>query len=60
VTDLLIHAGRVFTAAESEPLLHETWVRVDGDRIVEVTSTQPKAGAGTQKSRQAIQPSYRA
>jgi predicted amidohydrolase YtcJ len=60
VTDLLIHAGRVFTAAESEPLLDDAWVRVESDRIVEVTSTEPNAGVGTQKTRQPMQPSYRA
>jgi imidazolonepropionase-like amidohydrolase len=45
VSELLIHAGQVFTAADSDALLEDAWVRVEGDRIVEVTSSQPRVGA---------------
>src|SRR5438067_8354541 len=41
--DLLIHAGQVFTAADHDSVLQDAWVRVEGDRIVEVTSSEPKA-----------------
>jgi imidazolonepropionase-like amidohydrolase len=44
VSELLIHAGRVFTAAEGDPLLQDAWVRVEDDRIVEVTSSEPHSG----------------
>ncbi len=40
---LLLHAGRVFTAADRDPLIHDAWVRVDDDRIVEVSSAEPAA-----------------
>jgi imidazolonepropionase-like amidohydrolase len=43
VTDLLIHAGRVFTAADGDPLLHDAWVRVEDNHIVEVSSHEPAA-----------------
>ena len=46
MTELVIHAGNVFTAAEGEPLAHDAWVRVEDDRIVEVTSSEPRAGQG--------------
>jgi imidazolonepropionase-like amidohydrolase len=46
VSELLIHAGRVFTAAERDPLLQDAWVRVEDDRIVEVTSSEPRGGEG--------------
>jgi imidazolonepropionase-like amidohydrolase len=41
VTELLIHAGHVFTATDHDPLVHDAWVRVDGDRIVGVSSSEP-------------------
>ena len=44
MSELLIHAGRVFTAAEGDPLLQDAWVRVEDDRIVEVTSSEPHSG----------------
>ena len=47
MTDLLIHAGRVFTATEGDPLLQDAWVRVEDDRIVEISSSEPPAGAST-------------
>ena len=40
--ELVIHAGQVFTATDSDPLLKDAWVRVDGDRIVEVTAAEPR------------------
>jgi imidazolonepropionase-like amidohydrolase len=46
VTELVIHAGYVFTAAEPDPLLHDAWVRVEDDRIVEVTSSAPRPRPG--------------
>jgi imidazolonepropionase-like amidohydrolase len=49
VTDLLIRAGRVFTAADHDPLLNDAWVRVQDDRIAEVTSSEPRGGPDTQR-----------
>jgi len=49
VTDLLIHAGRVFTAAEHDAVLENAWVRVEAGRIVEIGSSEPNGGDGTQK-----------
>jgi imidazolonepropionase-like amidohydrolase len=46
VTDLLIHAGQVFTAADGDRLLRDAWVRVEEDRIVEVSSSEPRAKPG--------------
>ena len=40
--ELLIRAGQVFTATDRDPLLDDAWVRVAGDRIVEVTSDEPR------------------
>ena len=37
----MIHADRLFTAADRDPLVHDAWVRVEDDRIVEVSSTEP-------------------
>jgi imidazolonepropionase-like amidohydrolase len=46
VPPLLIHAARVFTAADRDSLVQDAWVRVEDDRIVEVTSSEPSvAGA---------------
>jgi imidazolonepropionase-like amidohydrolase len=45
VPELLIRAGQVFTATDRDPLLKNTWVRVDGDRIVEVSSAEPRAAS---------------
>jgi imidazolonepropionase-like amidohydrolase len=44
VTELVIHAGHVFTAAERDPLLNDSWVRVEDDCIVGVTSSEPRSG----------------
>ena len=44
--ELLIRAGQVFTAADRDPLLKDAWVRVQDDRIVEVTAAEPRAGSG--------------
>jgi imidazolonepropionase-like amidohydrolase len=46
VPELLIRAGQVFTAADRDPLLKDAWVRVQDDRIVEVTAAEPRAGSG--------------
>jgi imidazolonepropionase-like amidohydrolase len=46
VTDLLIHAGQVFTAADGDQLLKDAWVRVEDERIVEVSSSEPKSAPG--------------
>jgi imidazolonepropionase-like amidohydrolase len=43
VSELLIRAGQVFTAADRDPLLNDAWVRVEDERIVEVASTEPAA-----------------
>jgi len=45
VPELLIRAGQVFTATDRDPLLKDAWVRVEGDRIVEVTSAEPRAAS---------------
>jgi imidazolonepropionase-like amidohydrolase len=47
VPDLLIHARRVFTATDRDSLLEDAWVRVEGDRIVEVTPNEPRGGSNT-------------
>jgi imidazolonepropionase-like amidohydrolase len=44
VSELVIRAGQVFTAADSDPLLQDAWVRVEDDRIVEVASSELSAG----------------
>jgi imidazolonepropionase-like amidohydrolase len=49
VTDLLIHAGRVFTAVDGDLLLRDAWVRVEDNRIVEISSSEPHAGAATMR-----------
>jgi imidazolonepropionase-like amidohydrolase len=43
----VIRAGQIFTAADSDPLLQDAWVRVEDDRIVEVASSEPSAGTLT-------------
>jgi len=45
VSELLIRAGQVFTAADRDPLLKDAWVRVQDDRIVEVASSEPSGGS---------------
>jgi imidazolonepropionase-like amidohydrolase len=45
VPELLIRAGQVFTATDRDLLLKDAWVRVDGDRIVEVTSDEPRTAS---------------
>jgi imidazolonepropionase-like amidohydrolase len=45
VNELVIHAGQAFTAAESDRLVQDAWLRVEDDRIVEVTSHEPRAGS---------------
>jgi imidazolonepropionase-like amidohydrolase len=47
VPELHIHAGQVFTAADRDPLVKDAWVRVDGDRVVEISSTEPRTTAAT-------------
>jgi imidazolonepropionase-like amidohydrolase len=49
VSELLIRAGRVFTAAERDPLLKDAWVRVEDDRIVEVASSEPAGARSAQR-----------
>src|SRR5436190_23711009 len=49
VTDLLIHAGQVFTAANEDPVLRDAWVRVEGDRILELTSEEPRVGSSVER-----------
>ena len=45
--ELLIRAGQVFTATDRDALLHDAWVRVADDRIVEVTSDEPQGSSST-------------
>ncbi|MBV8716377.1 MAG: amidohydrolase family protein [Chloroflexi bacterium] len=42
MTDLLIHAGQVFTATDTDALLKDAWVRVENDRIAQVSASEPK------------------
>src|SRR5690349_16603065 len=44
--ELLIRAGHVFTAAERDSELQDAWVRVEDQRIAEITSGEPKAASG--------------
>ncbi len=46
MSDLLIHAQRVFTG---EHVLEDGWLRVEGDRIAELTSTEPRAGSDARR-----------
>ncbi|MDQ3810422.1 MAG: amidohydrolase family protein, partial [Chloroflexota bacterium] len=43
MTELLIRAGRVFTARDTDPVLDDAWVRVQDGRIVEVSASEPRA-----------------
>jgi imidazolonepropionase-like amidohydrolase len=47
VTELLIHAGHVFTAAERDPLVDDAWVQIEDQHIVEVSSSEPRARPDT-------------
>ena len=49
MTELVIHAGHVFTAADRDPLLQDAWVRVEDDRIVEVSSSEPRGAHGARR-----------
>jgi imidazolonepropionase-like amidohydrolase len=49
VSELLIRAGHVYTAAEHDPLLDDAWVRVEDERIVEVSSSEPRGGQGASR-----------
>ena len=49
MSDLLIHAGHVFTAADDDALMENAWVRVEGERIVEVSSREPSISADVQR-----------
>jgi imidazolonepropionase-like amidohydrolase len=44
VSELVIHAGQVFTAAEGDALLEDAWVRIEDEQIVEVSSSEPRSG----------------
>jgi imidazolonepropionase-like amidohydrolase len=44
VTELLIHAAQIFTAAERDPLIQDGWVRIEDERIVDLTSSEPHGG----------------
>ncbi|HYY90029.1 MAG TPA: amidohydrolase family protein [Chloroflexota bacterium] len=43
--NLLIRAGTVFTAA-AEPVVRDAWLSVEGDRIAEVSPSEPRARGG--------------
>ncbi len=49
MSELLIRAGQVFTAADRDPLLKDAWVRVEDDRIVEVASSEPAGARSAQR-----------
>jgi imidazolonepropionase-like amidohydrolase len=46
VSELLIRAGHVYSAAEHDALLDDAWVRIEDDRIVEVSSSEPRGAQG--------------
>jgi imidazolonepropionase-like amidohydrolase len=46
VSELLIHAGQVFTAAEHDALVKDAWVRVTDGQIAEVRSDEPGRSPG--------------
>ncbi len=46
MSELLLRAGTVFTGEE---VLRDAWLRVDGERIAEVSSNEPRANAGTRR-----------
>jgi imidazolonepropionase-like amidohydrolase len=48
VSELLIHAGRAFTAAEQNVLIEDAWVKVVDGQIAEVRSDQPAGVPGAQ------------
>jgi imidazolonepropionase-like amidohydrolase len=41
VSRLLIRAGTVFTASQTEPVLRDAWVQVEDDRIAAISSSEP-------------------
>ena len=43
MSEVLIRAGRIFTALDRDAVLHDAWVRVENDRIAEVTSSEPSS-----------------
>ena len=45
MSDLLIHSGFVFTAADENALLQDAWVHVHEDKIVAVSSSEPSVPA---------------
>jgi imidazolonepropionase-like amidohydrolase len=49
VTDLLIRAGHVFTAADRDPLLRDAWVHVSDGHIVGVSATEPRVPADAER-----------
>lgn len=42
---LLIRAGWVFTADEREPVLRDAWLRTEGERIAEISASEPRASS---------------
>jgi imidazolonepropionase-like amidohydrolase len=42
VSRLLIRAGTVFTASQTEPVLRDAWVQVEDDRIAAISSGEPR------------------
>ena len=48
MSELLIHAGRVFTAAEHDVLLKDAWVKVTDGQIAEVRSDEPGRSPGAE------------
>jgi imidazolonepropionase-like amidohydrolase len=49
VTDLLIRAGRVFTALDRDPVLPDAWIRVADGRIAEVSASEPAVGSNVRR-----------
>ena len=46
MAELLIRAGQVFTATEGDALLRDAWLRIEDDRIAEITSSEPRSTPG--------------
>lgn len=46
MTDLLIRAGRVFTARDRDGVLDDAWIRTQGAHIVDISSSEPRDASG--------------
>ena len=49
MSELLIRAGRIFTGLDGDAVLRDGWVRVENDRIAQVSSSEPRAGGDVRR-----------